>query len=196
MILLRGKMVENRPLDVVRDAWRTITRKAYQAVGLYWVHNFLPRHFEPGAASRYRYEFRSLAYLLRKHGQSTSGLRASGVQRKELFSRLRKMDDDSPLVLTGYMKRQVMQTNVVRGFPTRATVYLYGPGYMTAKLGAGFRNRSDGKGGRFVDYSRRQPDKVKEMTTVTSDERNELAKVLTQALRDGINAYRGTKTTE
>ncbi len=182
MIVLRGKLVENRPLDVVRDAWRTITRAAYRAVGLYWVQHFLPRHFMPGAASKYHYEYRSQAYLMRKHG------RPSGASRKDMASNLRQLDDQTPLVLTGRMKQDVLSQNVVRGFPTRATVYLYGPAYMNAKLGAGFASRKD--------FSRRQPDKAKEMTTVTSDEREILAQELRKALLAGINAYRGTKVTE
>lgn len=196
MILLRGKLVENRPLDVVRDAWRTITRAAYRAIGLYWVLNMLPRHFEPGAANRYGYEMRSQAYLLRKHGTNVGNLRSLGLKRSEIYTHLRRLDNDEPLQLTGYMKRAVQSQYVVRGFPTRATVILHGPAYMNAKLGAGFRNRRDGKGGTFVDYSRRQPDKVKELTTVRGDEREVLAKVLTQEIRAGITSYRGTKTTE
>ncbi len=196
MIVLRGKLVENRPIDIVRDAWRTITREAYRAVGLYWVANMLPKHFQPGAASKYNYEYRSQAYLLRKHGTNVGNLRAIGLKRREVFSKLRQLDNETPLVLTGRMKQDVLSQNVVRGFPTRATVYLYGPQYMNAKLGAGYARRKNDKGGTFVDYSRRQPDKAKEMTTVTSDERNELAVVLTRELKAGIAAYRGTKTTE
>lgn len=196
MIVLRGKLVENRPIDVVRDAWRTITRAAYRAVGLYWVEKFLPKHFEPGAASRYRYDYRSAAYLMRKHGTNIGSMRISGIERKDQGSHLRKLDDETPLVLTGRMKQDVLSQSVVRGFPTRATIYLYGPSYMNVKLGAGYTKRKNNKGGTFVDYTRHQPDKAKEMTTVTPPEREELAKVLRQELLAGIAAYRGTKTTE
>ncbi len=173
MIVLRGKLVENRPLDVVRDAWRTITRNAYRAVGLYWVEKFLPRHFEPGAGQRYGYQFRTRAYQLRKDRQLAAGRPISKGGAPVVAG------SDTPLVLTGYMKREVMQSNVVRGFPTRATVILYGPQYLSTRF-----------------YKKRQPDKAKELTTVRGDEREELAKVLRKELLAGINAYRGTKTTE
>lgn len=173
MIVLRGKLVENRPLDVVRDAWRTITRNAYRAVGLYWVAKFLVKHFGPGAGQRYGYQFRTRAYQLRKDRKFAAGQPMSKGGAPVVAG------SDTPLVLTGRMKQDVLSQNVVRGFPTRATVYLYGPQYMTTRF-----------------FKKRQPDKPKELTTVRGDEREELAKVLRQELLAGINAYRGTKTTE
>ncbi len=173
MIVLRGKLVENRPLDVVRDAWRTITRNAYRAVGLYWVQNFLQKHFEPGAGQKYSYQFRTRAYQQRKDRQFAAGRPMSKGGAPVIAG------SDTPLVLTGYMKREVTTNVVVRGYPTRATVIMYGPQYLATRF-----------------FKKRQPDKAKELTTVTGAEREELAKVLRQELLAGINAYRGTKTTE
>ena len=86
---------------------------------------------------------------------------------------------DTPLVLTGHMKQEMMRNVIIRGFPTRATVYLIGPTYL---------------GMRF--HKKNQPDKPKEITTVRSDEAREMAKVLHSELVQRINAYRGQKVTE
>ena len=196
LIFIKAKLIETRPLDVVRDAWRVIARAAYKAVGQWWIDNLLQKHFEPGAATKYGYASRSQAYLLRKFGQSHGSLNSRGIARKEHYSYLRKRDDEQPLQLSGYMRREVSRSYVIRGFPTRATVIMYGPNYMNAKLGAGYRTRRTGKGGTFTDYGQSQPDKVREMTTVLPAERKEMARVLEQEILKGIQSYRGTRVTE
>lgn len=182
MILLRAKMFERRPLDIVRDAWRVIARAAYRAVGLYWVQNILPKHFESGAGARYRYKWRTSGYRKRKDKLFAEG-RPYEKHGDPVIA-----GSDTPLVLTGYMKREVLRSAVVRGFPTRATVYLYGPAYMTAKLSATGRARGD--------FSRAQPDKPAEITKVTPDEVVVLNRVLRDAFADGIKQYRGQRVTE
>jgi hypothetical protein len=133
----------------------------------------LPKHFEPGAGMRYGYKIRQKVYRDRKD-------RAFSARRRMQKSGGHVVaGSDTPLVLTGYMKREVMHNVVVRGFPTRATVIMYGPQYL---------------GTRF--HKKNQPDKPKEITTVRSDEREILAKVLRQSLLDQINAYRAPKITE
>jgi hypothetical protein len=173
MIILRAKLTEKRPLDVARDAWRVIMRAAYRAVGLYWVEKFLAGHFEPGAGEKYRYKIRSKAYRARK-----DRLRAAG----QPFARGGAPvigGSNQPNVLTGYMRREMMRSVVVRGFPTRATVYLYGPAYLTTRF-----------------HTKAQPDKPREITTVTDAERRELAKVLEAEVVKHLTAYRAPRVTE
>jgi hypothetical protein len=190
MLAVLSRMTQTRPYGIVRDRWLEIMRRAYEAVGRYWLQNMLPLHFKPGAASKYHYAFRSEAYLLRKFGESHGGLHAKGVPRNQHFAQLRKMDDQQPLVLTGYMRDQVLKNNTVRGFPTRATVRLFGPGYMGAKLSASFRSKSDDDASK---YTRVQPNKIKEMTTVLVSECKILSKVLVNAIAAGIAAVRGAE---
>jgi len=53
--------------EVRARGWHTLSKrefnnlmkKAWQRVGEFWIQNFLPRHFQPGAASRYGYKRRS-----------------------------------------------------------------------------------------------------------------------------------------
>jgi hypothetical protein len=173
MILLRGKLVENRPLDIARDNWREITRGAYAAVGQYWVDNYLMGHFEPGAGVKYRYKFRTRAYNRRKDLKRSQGKPMQRGNAPVIAG------SDTPNVLTGYMKREMTRSVVVRGFPTRATVYMYGPQYLSMRY-------------RFKN----QPNKPAEITTVRGDEREKLAQVLRAEVLKRINAYRGQKVTE
>jgi hypothetical protein len=192
MLAVLSRLKQTRPFGIVRDRWREIMRRAYEAVGRYWLEKFLPRHFQPGAASRYHYAFRSEAYLLRKFGTSHSGLNAAGLPRKEHFSMLRQMDDQQPLVLTGYMRDQVMKNNTVRGFPTRATVRLFGPQYMGAKLSSSYAGKADSDQSKYLAV---QPNKIKEMTTVLQSEAKELSGVLAANVAAGIRAVRGERIT-
>ncbi len=190
MLAVLSKLKQSRPYGIVRDQWREIMRRAYEAVGRYWLENFLPLHFKSGAASKYHYAFRSEAYLLRKFHESHGNLNAKGIARNQHFAQLRKLDDQQPLVLTGYMRDQVLKNNTVRGFPTRATVRLFGPKYMGAKLSASYRSKSNNDASKFAAV---QPDKIKEMTTVLVSERKILSKVLVNAIAAGIRAVRGAE---
>jgi hypothetical protein len=173
LIILRAKLIENRPLDVVRDAWREIMRGAYRAVGLYWVEKFLQGHFEPGAAEKYRYKFRSRAYRDRKDRLLAAGRPFAKGGAPVIGG------GNQPNVLTGYMRREMTRSVVVRGFPSRATVIMYGPQYLTTRF-----------------HKKAQPDKGKEITTVTEAERKELSGVLLAEVEKRINAYRAQRVTE
>lgn len=173
VILLKAKLTENRPLDIVRDSWRAICKAAYRATGLYWVEKMLPKHFEPGAAERYRYKWRAKGYRLRKDRAFQSGRPIQKGGAPVIAG------SDTPNVLTGYMKREVMHNVVVRGFPTRATVIMYGPAYLTTRF-----------------FKKNQPDKPAEITAVRSDERQELSRFLRDRVVEGINQVRATRVTE
>lgn len=171
MIILRAKITETKPLDVARDAWRVITRGAFQDVGEYWVKNFLPGHFEQGAGQKYGYQFRSKAYRERKD-------RAFAAHRPMQKGGAPVIaGSDRPNVLTGYMQQQALETNTVRGFPSRATVTIYGPAYLSTRF-----------------FKKRQPDKGKEITTVRNDEVVILNRVLREGVQTRLESYRGQKT--
>jgi hypothetical protein len=173
MIVIRVKMTEQRPIGVVRDAWRAITRRAYREVGLYWVDTYLAGHFKPGATEKYRYKIRSKAYRERKERLARLGRPFARGGRPVIAGA------QQPNVLTGHMREQLMQNIIVRGFPTRATVVMLGPQYLNTRY-----------------YKKAQPDKPKEITTVTREEAKDLARVLEKEIVKGINSYRRQKVTE
>jgi hypothetical protein len=169
LVVLKAKLTQNRPFSIVRDRWREILRKAYEAVGRFWVEHFAKSHFEPGADKKYDYQFRTVAYRERKDKAFAAGRGLSKGQPPVIAG------SDTPLVLTGYMRDQMLKNVVIRGFPTRCTVYLYGPAYLG------------------MHFKMRQPDKPKEITRVTSDQKKVLSAVLRDNIAAGIRSVQGTR---
>lgn len=173
MIVLRGRLTERRPIGVTRDSWREITRAAYRAVGFHWHETYFAGHFKPGASEKYRYKMRSKAYRQRKERLAARGQPFRQGGRPVIAGA------QQPNVLTGYMRQQMRDNVIVRGFPSRATVIMLGPSYLTTRF-------------RFKN----QPDKPREITTVTRDEEKDLARVLENELIKGINFHRRVRVTE
>jgi len=98
---------------------REVLRAAWADAGLKWHQEYLPRHFKPGAASRYGYRPRSAAYLKRKAGDARRGRAIEG--------------GTTPLVYSGLFKRSVTSLATIRGFPSRFTVYMDAPSYVPQK---------------------------------------------------------------
>lgn len=167
MIILRAKIVGKKPLDIPRDAWRVITRKAHEDVGRYWVEHMLEGHFAEGAGQKYGYKFRTKAYRDRKD--------RNFAQRRPMQKGAAPVIAGSgrPNVLTGRMMQDVLAQNTVRGFPSRATVTLYGPQYLNTRF-----------------HKKVQPDKGAEITKVTPQEAKLLSKVLRDSIAEQIKTYR------
>ena len=88
-----------------------VMKEALKAALLHWHAKQLPKHFEPGAAYRYRYQRRSDKYRNRK---------------------LRQFGHDRPLVYTGNMMRQIMRIVSISGTSKVARAGLRGPHYLYA----------------------------------------------------------------
>lgn len=170
MILIRMK--ETRPIDIGRDPWRIIMRRAHQAMGEHWHANILPDHFTPQAKYRYRHKLRSKKYRNEKRRAAQQGRPFRKGQQPVI------MGGEVDNVLTGYMKQQLEQSKTIRAFPSRVTVRMFGPRYITM-------NNKD---------SSNQPDKRREITETTIEQKKELAKVLKDSVVDQLNAYRASRT--
>lgn len=155
-------MKATRPPDVSIHAWRRISRAAHAAAGALWHSEMLPRHFEPIARQRYQYQPRTKGYLRRKAAAFRKGKAKAGA--------------DTPLVFTGLLRESLMRLGTVRAFPTRASVRMAGPRYITMR-----------------PFNSNQPDKAAEVTRVTRQERTELAKVLKREVVQGLAEYRQNK---
>lgn len=162
MIPILINIKETRPPDVSIHAWRRISRSAHAAAGALWHSEMLPRHFDPVARNRYHYQPRTAKYLRRKQRAFAQGKAVAGA--------------DTPLVFTGLLRESLMRLGTVRGFPSRVSVRMSGPRYITMR-----------------PFQSNQPDKAAEVTRVTRQERSELAKVLKANVVDGLAKYRATK---
>lgn len=196
MAFLRVKITESRPRDIPRDVWRHILRRAHQEVGDVWHKEILPEHFKPGARAKYRHRLRRLRYDRRKSQRIG---RAWAPSNPVVVEGPQPTDN----ILSGAMQRELKRQRTVRAFPTRVTVTMFGPRYMTMRAFTGDAARAVQEGwtyGRGREFSKRysgnQPDKRKEITTVTIAERRRLAAVLEKSVADQLAAYRAPKTTE
>jgi len=171
MMPIRITVTMDRPHDISARAWnRDIMPKAWEAMGEHWVKTMLPLHFQTIAARRYGYAKRSEKYTRNK---------------------LRRGHGDAPLVYTGRLRELVKHTAQVKGYPSRCTVKFALPAYAPARRNT-FTGR-DRKGKQRV--ASRQPDKVKEITTILDYERKELIQVLDAAIQAGLARVRATPKT-
>jgi hypothetical protein len=141
-----------RPPDVSIRQWRTGMRDAWRGVGQHWQQQMLPRHFTRAAAGMYGHKPRTAKYLARK--------RRGGFNR--FAARLGmtvKYGGEVDNVLTGRMEESLRLPARIIAFPSRVTIRMIGPRYMT------FNPRVGGN----------QPNKPAELTRLTSDEREELS---------------------
>ena len=115
-------------------------KEAYAEMGSLWHAEILPLHFAPGAKHRYGYAPRSQKYRRRRKVRGVAG--------------------DTDVVFTGDMRKQMQQFATIRSFPTRATVNVQAPTYMTLKPNT------------FAGSN--QPDKFKELSGLTGADYKQL----------------------
>jgi len=162
---LKFKLIEKRPVGVVRDKWREICRKAFQLVGEYWFRNMLKNHFTAQAKFTYKHKPRSSKYKTNKARLAQRGKVAMGGVVDNVFS--------------GDTMRQVTGQALIRGFPTRVKVSMFGPNYLRMRFKAGSN----------------QPNKKAELITTTDAEQNILKKIMREYIVQQIKAIRAKKTT-
>lgn len=162
---LRYVLREDRPPDVALRAWRRdISKVANTEVGEYWHKKYLKGHFKPGAAEKYGYRARSAAYLRRKKRQAEKGAitKVSGQIVDNVF--------------TGKMRAAVLRGHTTRGYPTRVTITVTGPKYLTTRF-----------------YKVDQPNKPAEIMAITAEEERDLAEFLARRIGKHLDKYRKGK---
>ena len=147
-ILFRAINIDEVFADVSVRARRDIGRAAHQAVGEQWDREFKLRHFEPGAAQRYGYKARSAKYLARKERAHNATWRVKGGA-------------DQDMVYTGQTLQTVKNRQRPRAFPTRVTIDMPTPSYVSMRPDPRFRNAPN-LGEELTAVS---PDEVAALTT-------------------------------
>jgi hypothetical protein len=165
MFRLRFKLIEKRPVGVVRDKWREICRKAWFLVGEHWFRNMLKNHFNVASKHKYNHRTRSTQYRKNKVKAAVRGKAILGGVVDNVF--------------TGRMMHDITSTAVIRGFPTRVRVSMFGPNYMRMRFKAGSN----------------QPNKKQEIITTTQDEQRILKRIMREYVTQQIKAIRDKKVT-
>lgn len=155
--------------------WNRAKQDAHDAIGKKWHGDMLEQHFYKSAASKYNHEARSAGYLTRKKKMAARGIKIPGggyVQRGGVVDN----------VYSGAMAKMLKGVGVIRSYPSRVTVTMQGPRYMTMrvmnnKAQAAAKGWKYGQGKSFSQTAGKQPDKIKEISTTTEAERKELATV-------------------
>lgn len=177
MFRVKTKIMETRPADVARDAWRGIQRDAMVHVAQHWHKEMLPDHFNVASKHKYNHERRSTEYRKTKVKLAVRGKAIMGGV----------VDN----VLTGQSMRDLMTRSVIRGFPTRATLYMFVPSYFNIKFNRGTVKRDGSR-----NKPSRQPNKPNEVTSKTANELAELRKVIKAYVVKRLQQHRGrSKTT-
>lgn len=140
--------------QIVRG-WKGMQKESLKEVADYWFEEYFPRHFESFAPQKYRYDRRNKGYL--KETKVEEGV---GIGKTNL------------LILRGASRRMMIATRSVRGTSRQMTLTLGTPPYFT-RPNMGVTYLPNGR--RVV--IKRQPDKVRELTTIHSSERNVLTAV-------------------
>lgn len=143
------------PESMSARAVQRMMREAHRAVGRYWQDNLLAKAFRPGAAQRHDHKPRSKKYLARKRRLAKTG-------------RV-KMDGVVDLVYSGDMRTLLKNRGIIKSFPTRASLTLQGPRYVSMK-----------------PFRRDAPNLGEEVTSLSSGERTELDGVFERAAEDAM----------
>ena len=107
------------PKRVVQE----ISRESHRAAATKWHRQMLPKHFQVGASSKYGYKQRTSSYLAYKRRQA----RNPNARRKVLGR------GETPLVFTGLMRDLLKRKQVVRAYPTRSSLNMAGPRYVSMR---------------------------------------------------------------
>lgn len=154
-----------RPDGFGKRRWDKVKTAAHADAAEYWHKTCLPRHFRPGNRARYNLRPRSQKYQRRKEWLATQ---SRVMQGRGAVQQGGKVD----LVFTGAMARQLIQANTIRAYPTRATLAMFGPRYVTMRV-----------------HTSNQPDKAAEITQVRQDEAEQIAKKMDKRVEKEVSRH-------
>ena len=158
------KWKDRRPIHLATRQWNRIGKRIHEKVGELWRDKLLPKHFQPDAYRRYKHQPRTPRYIVAKIRRATS-MKASSWLRV-----LGPID----LVYSGQFFFQATRRKALKVYPSRVTVQVGGPYYVTGANGRGFRpNRRNGS---------KQPDKIKELKSDTLDDLAEIVELFESEL--------------
>ena len=135
-------------------AWKRIMTKAHSEQGDYWHSKILPRSFTRSARARRKHKQRTGKYLKFKQAMARRGARLRGGGTVQKSGRVDN-------VFSGEMAQRLQAVGTVRAFPSRVSISMTGPRYITMR-----------------PFKSNQPDKAAEITSVTSDEASKLARIM------------------
>ena len=191
MIQFGVKWRDQRPVSVSIRKWNEYGRKAHQAMAEHWYGVLLPRHFQPDAKEKYKHQQRTEKYLARKRKAAARGT-------------IPAHHANTDNVYKGRMRRMLLKgSKSVKIFPSRFTVTVTGPRYISMKVLRGDRKALAAKGATYGKGRKKkkisatagkQPDKRAEILRDTDQERSELFRIGEKTLFDLMNSEPAVET--
>lgn len=144
----------------LRGKWPSIKKTSMQAVAREWMRTIFDRHFTPGNESRYQMQPRNAFYknVVKKQEGQGQGKYVS-------------------LLLKEQSRRWLRTSATVTATQDRATLRMQGPPYFANPFIGRMKKEVTTKAGmkRVIEINiGRQPDKVKELTTINEADRETL----------------------
>lgn len=150
--------------DLSQRGIKRCLRAAHKAGGELWQQKFLPRHFTAGAHARYgNFQRRRFLYQKRKRGMARTGKVKKGG----------RID----LVYSGTLEEMMTRHQIVRAYPSRASIRMPGPNYIAMK-----------------PRDPRKPSKAEEILIVTADEHRQIRATMSEKLDSEVRREHSSKT--
>jgi len=188
--ILKVSIWMDQPPQMSARKWGQFQKTSLHEMASKWHKEYLPRHFTRDAPQKYKHQARKDKYLNRKRRASKYGEKRGDTR---VYPKYGGMIDN---VYTGEMESRLRSIGVISSTPTRASLKMTGPRYMTMRVFQGSRKEAFrkgwtyGKGQRFNPAAGTQPDKVREITTQTPEELHELVVFLNERQ---LTRWRGWK---
>jgi len=151
------------PLKASKRAIKEATREGHRQQGITWFSSMLKDHFVPSARQRYGHQPRKRTWIKRKVKDAQRGKAIKGGLVDNVY--------------TGLMERLLTSHRSVAAYPTRVTITLFGPSYIS------MRPRDPNK-----------PHKAAEIFAVTDKEKQKLTDVLDQVTYAELAKVPGKET--
>lgn len=163
MIPLRVVTKETAPPDIAKRRLPRMMRDVYTHVGETWQRKMLRNHFKSAARFIYNHQRRTWKYIQHKIRAARRGKVQGGGRIDNVYS--------------GLLRKLMTRRHIVRGYPTRATIKMVGPSYIT------MRPRDPKK-----------PNKARELLTITPGEERQLDQAAESRFQHLYQAIRDTRT--
>lgn len=184
--MIRGRMVYIGSPAAMKRGMPKVMKESLSEAGGLWHRRYLPEHFRPGAASKYRYAPRTGRYVDRK---ARGGPRPRYTRKRKKNRRFkmpsifrrnvpRKMDPHA-LVYRGDLKRELTRRAALSGTSKRIRVVMdVGGAWYGA---AHFKKRN-------------APDMPSEVTAITRAEERRIGKIVEQFAARKLNEIKTRET--
>ncbi|MBC7855916.1 MAG: hypothetical protein IAF94_21010 [Pirellulaceae bacterium] len=167
--MFKVSLTFHRPPELGKNKWKAFCKAGHLAMGLEWQRTMLPDHFNRNARSKYKHQPRTAKYLRNKE---RGGYRKVNGRRVQI-----KYGGQVDNVFSGDMEAMLKGSSVVRAFPTRTTITMTGPQYVTMR-----------------PYKSNQPAKGREIATTTDEQATVLERILERETVEAYSKWRQPKT--